>query len=184
MTPDSDLSEVDWREVVPRLLLYAAWVHRRTLAAVPGSPEPEDLVQNAIGKVLEGRRTLPDSRTVATIDALRWAIKSEADNARRKAARRGDVRLSDLSREPAGDARPHDRDGAAELWRLIRARVGDDDELVRVVDLLEQDPDRPAWDIAQETGWTRGTVYRAMRRLRYRLASLEEDLRGVVGGGE
>ena len=182
-TPDTPLRDVDWRDLLPRLLLYATWVHRRTLADVPGAPEPGDLVQSAVGKVLEGRRTLPGPDDVATVDALRWAVRSEADNARRKAERRGDTRLTDLPQEPAGDAEATSHQGAvSEMWRRVRSRIQDDDELLAVVSILERDPGRPTGEIAEEAGWPPATVYRIMRRLRYRLAALEVELRQIANG--
>lgn len=178
-TQEDALRGLDWEALFPRLLVFATWVHRRTLAPVPGAPEPGDLVQGAVAKLLEGRRTLPDPAEVTTVRALEMAIRSEASNARRRAERRGTVRLDSLGVEPVDDegASPGADERRAAMWSLIGTRVGDDPELIALVGVLREEPSAKPRRVEEKTGMSRTAVYRAMRRLRYRLGAVEDELR-------
>ena len=173
---------MDWSELVPRLMLHAKWIHRRMLSDVPGAPEPEDLVQAVIEKVLVGQRSLPDPEEVPTSRALEMVMRSEADNARQRAMRRGEGRLDEASLAVVDPRDSPDRlPQVAAMWRLIRARIKDDPEMLMVSRSLEADPEARPDRIAEQTGMSVSHVHRVMRRLRYRLQAVEIGLRDLLG---
>ena len=72
------LSQINWKEVSSKALLWANKFHGRYLQGIPSAPSPEDLVQGAIESLYSGRRTFKGDLAPSTV--LINIMRSDASN--------------------------------------------------------------------------------------------------------
>lgn len=179
--------EIDWPDVLPRLLLWAQSLHRRYLAGLPGAPTPEDLVQDAAADLLTGRRVWPDGLPAFVV--LHGIVRSLVSNAVSRASVPGAAgfvaRCASIEEAGMADGTPADEsvDRSQVRARALRL-VSDDDVLSRVVALWFDDPSLKPLDVAAMLGLAPADVYHATKRLRRRLEPLGPLLRTLVGEGD
>ena len=178
------LQEADWDDLLPRLRLFAHQFHRRYLSRIPQAPTPDDLVQEAVTKLYTGQRKLPDDVPLLTvlinnIQSDIWNFLTREGYTRKDSkgkARQGGGRHvaleawmedEDQGRQPA--------DGVMRDWHeQIRARVDDDPLVLRIVELLFEDPKLKPRDLAHMLGTTVPDINKAQKRLRRRLKGLRD----------
>lgn len=175
---DPTTLEAQWPTLSPRLLLYAGRLHRQVLERFPHAPDPYDLVHDAVTDLLTGNRVRP-----AEVDLfvfLCGVIRSKASNFLDRQQRLdGSARFGRFVADDAPAARRVETpgpDGSGHLRDQIRALVADDPFLVRLTELLFDDPDLKPGDLATLLGCTATDVYAARKRLDRRVASLRDAL--------
>ena len=176
--------DIDWPDVLPRLLLWAQSLHRRYLAGLPGAPTPEDLVHDAAADLLTGRRAWPEGLPAFVV--LHGVVRSHVSNAVARASVPGAAGFQ-LRSVPIEEGSAAWNEAADELVdrAAVRARalalVEDDADLVRIVTLWFDDPSLKPLDVADILGLTATDVYHATKRLRRRLEPLGPLLREIAG---
>ena len=168
------LKNIDWEDILPRLLLVARRYYNQALRSFPGAPEPRDLVQQAIADLLGGQRTLPPD--VPVFNTLCGIIRSQASNfvARQQPVGAGDHPAGTRHRplDPKTRAAPSAPDMTVEekLFRKkVLALIGDRPLDRRIVDLLLKDPALKPADLAALLDVPIREIYNAKRRLRRKL---------------
>ncbi len=176
--PDPSSLEAQWPTLSPRLLLYAGRLHRQALGRFANAPEAVDLVHEAVTDLLTGHRVRPDG--VDLFVFLCGVIRSKASNFLDRQQRLdGSARFGRYVSDEAPIARRVQTpgpDGSGHLRDQIRALVEDDPQLVRMTELLFDDPDLKPGDLADLMGCTANDVYSAKKRLERRVASLRQAL--------
>jgi hypothetical protein len=181
-SPRARLRATDLDDLLARLLRVARGHERRVLRFYRHAPAPADLVQQAVADVLDGRRTWPPD--VDAFGMLCGVMRSHVSNF---AARQRPVGASGAAPQPREGRRlaaladaatapaPTSADAAvldAEFRDAVRALVADDDELVRLVECLFEDPTYGAAALADRLGTDVTGIYNARKRLRRRLEPL------------
>lgn len=172
MSQAARLTLLDWDDLLPRLLLFAERLHGTwQMHRAPGSPSPEDLVNDAITAAFEGRRTWPSG-----VDAYRFlseAVRSLASNALARS------RLQQLGLDLDSMALPFDDPAQV---RLIEATILDvldgDQDLITFATLLFEDPRLKPLDIAALMDRPIREIRNIKRRFHRRMA----DCLGADGG--
>jgi len=165
------LDGIDWEDVGIRLTAYSTWkaanLRWRTGRAgdLAAGKTPEDVAEDAIWKVFEGRRRwdpqrgplLPYLRRV--VDSLMNELAESADNRRQQ-------RLDEdgLPHRAAADGDP----GAAERVERLRAVLAREDkpDLLAIVDAVVQSCEPTPQAIAGQLGTTVLDVNNRLKRLR------------------
>ena len=158
-------------ELLKRVSLYASRIHQRYLSTIKGAPEPMDLVQDAVTAYLTGDRKIPEH--IPLLQGLCGIITSKASHLRSRAY--------NARRELTNDLEFHSIDDHhdsllqyTELRESLLRELGDDEELIRIIYMLWEDPDRKPRDLADITQQPIEKVYNDLRRLRYRLQGVRE----------
>ncbi len=181
--PRARLRATDLDDLLARLLRVARGHHRRVLRFYRHAPTPADLVQQAVADVLDARRTWPPDvdafgmlcgvmRSHVSNFAARQRPVGAAGSTPRPYEGRRLAALADAAPVPAAtpaDAAVLD----AEFRAAVRALVAGDDELVRLVACLFEDPAYSAADLADRLGTDVKAIYNARKRLRRRLRPLQ-----------
>ena len=190
-SPDEVRSASEWQNgdgMVLRLTLLAAW-HLRGQRL--GDADPCAFVQEAIVKVLEGRRHWPVG--LSLFGCLCGAVRSEISNAakhkRREAAnlrRYAEVKRTMARGDASAEGRPATARSEMEI-RQIKELLSGDGEAWRVAEhLMNQESQCPPRDVAKALGWPVERVYTVLRRLRRKLVCYKDELprgrRGPTGG--
>lgn len=166
--PDAPrLSEAVWEELLPRLLLFATRIHRHFgLSAGSDSPTPADLVQEALTRAFDGRRTQP-----ADVDPYGFVcgiVRSLASDAARRQAPFATPALdpNEETGPPLTATSPSEPVPLALLLDVLRDCLRDAPDLLPLLDLLTRDPLLRPRHIADLMETTPTEVYRLSRRLR------------------
>jgi RNA polymerase sigma factor (sigma-70 family) len=180
--PLERLRNVDIEDLMARLLVVAEGMCWYQLRSYRNAPEPRDLVQQAAADVLDGVRQWPDHVDAYTI--LYGVMRSHVSNfaarqrpvgsSRKKQSGEGTrhVGLEDAPALQNQTSAPDVNVLSEELREHIRRWVEGDDELEQMVEVLFEDPQCSASDLAEEMELTVREVYNARKRLRRRLESL------------
>lgn len=169
------LRNVDWDDLLPRLLLAAERFHQRHLQPYADAPEPRDLAHAAIMDVLNGNRRLPED--VKLFVTLHEIVRSKVSNFVAKKMRRGTVALDEkllaITADAATDGKQH---ASYEHFKdAVRGYVRDDPFLERMIEYLFEDPLLKPADLAAMMGVDVHEVYNAYKRLRRRVALLRRS---------
>ncbi len=168
------LVEAEWPRLAPRLLLYAGKLHRHVLARFPHAPDPADLVHEAVADLLSGHRARPEDVTLFVF--LCGVIRSKASNFLMRQQRLdGTDRLGryvDADSPGAHRIPTPGPEGEGVLRAQVQALIADDPFLVRMTQLLFDDPELKPGDLAEMLGCTATEVYAARKRLERRVAAL------------
>jgi len=180
--PLERLRNVNIEDLMARLLVVAEGMCWYQLRSYHNVPEPRDLVQQAAADVLDGVRQWPDHVDAYTM--LYGVMRSHVSNfaarqrpvgsSRRKQSGEGTrhVRLEDAPALQNHTSAPDMSVLSEEFREHIRRWVAGDDELEQMVELLLEDPECSAADLAYEMELTVREIYNARKRLRRRLESL------------
>ncbi|MEZ4702068.1 MAG: hypothetical protein R2834_17170 [Rhodothermales bacterium] len=184
--PPAALREADWDDLVPRLRLWAHHFHRRYLSQIRAAPSPDDLVQEAIVKLYTGRRRLPDDVPLLTvlinnIQSDIWNFLTREGYTRKDSKGKGrkgwgrhvglEEWMADTGRSslPSETARRH-------LLGLIRKRFGEDELVLRMVELLFSDPLLMPRDLATMLNTSVLEINKAQKRLKRGVQSWKDAL--------
>lgn len=177
----------DWEDIIPRVRLWAVHFHKRYLQHIRAAPSPDDLVQEAIVKLYTGKRTIPDHVPLMTviinnIQSDIWNFLTKEGYTRKDSRGKGrkgwgrHVGLEDWMEEVDKNRIPEKHE-MNELYRTVASRVTDDPMLLRMVDLIFEDPLLKPRDLAKLLGTSIKEVNNAQKRLRRRLKDVHEMLK-------
>jgi DNA-directed RNA polymerase specialized sigma24 family protein len=162
------LNEVNWHDVLPRLLLYTKSIVKAY--RLEDIVSAEELTQNAVYALLSGRRRWPPD--VSLLTALIAIVRSNISH--QVYLKRDYIdteKLEILADETRG---PYYKAEDNEFRKNILALVGNDKDLVRLVEIyLEDSYSRPK-DIAEALGVSLDDVYNLRKRLRRRLSTMRQ----------
>jgi len=182
--PDPRLKSVDWKHVIPRLLLWAQFDWARRLVHFKGAPEPNDLVDEAVEALLQGRRTWPQGKNPLDLkDLLAVLIETMRSIASNYIRSQYTIPVSDnpgetptptlrrisLDHLPPSPVNPSEPSSRELFLREIRTVIGDDPLVLRMIELLDQDPDLKPRHLAEMLGVDVTDLYAARKRLRRKL---------------
>lgn len=184
LDPPEALRNADWDDLVPRLRLWAHHFHRRYLARIRAAPSPDDLVQEAIVKLYTGRRRLPDQVPLLTvlinnIQSDIWNFLTREGYTRKDSKGKGregwgrHVGLEDWMAEVDRTSLPAEAD-LKHLHGRIKERFKDDPLVLRMVDLLFQDPLLMPRDLAQLLNTSVFDINKAQKRLKRGVDGLKD----------
>lgn len=171
------LGGVDWDDLVPRLLQAAYKVSRRLgLYRFHTAPSSEDLVQEALASVLEGRRTLNEA--VSLFHNLYWIMHSQAHAFTKRQRATGGfsgTRHVDFD-ESVGtpSTAPPTPVEDAEFREAVLELVADDPLMTAMVRIWLDNGDVPARDLAEALNVPVEVIYTRTRKCKRRL--LKSDL--------
>lgn len=184
--PPALLREADWDDLVPRLRLWAHHFHRRYLSQIRAAPSPDDLVQEAIVKLYTGRRRLPDGIPLLTVlinniqsDIWNWLTREGFTSKDSKGkGRKGWGRHTALEEWMADHERPSVPSETArkQLMEAIKRRFGEDELVLRMVDLLFADPLLRPRDLASLLKTSVLEINKAQKRLKRGALGLKDAL--------
>jgi DNA-directed RNA polymerase specialized sigma24 family protein len=184
------LEEHPWEDTIPRLVLYAIRKAKRLYwqgimnGHMPGGREAQDVVQDAIEDVLNGRRfwnpvsqpdlfahlrSIVDSKLSHLVESMEHrSVRSESALGARNEDAPG---LTSLAELPASGASPFETLVQAEaedfFWGFYEL-LADEPLLQKVIEWIDAGIDRPA-DIAVHLGVPPREIYNARKRLQRRL---------------
>jgi Homeodomain-like domain-containing protein len=170
------LTDQEWRTIMQRLTLYAAYKLSRLWfrnGVIPGRlAGPEDVASDAIAAILSGKRSWPPHDGVAVLDALLACLKSVVDSIVNHLVESADHRLRDNeAEERPGVHQPDilDKIDCANCVRRLRECCRGDRNLFALIGLVEQGL-KPG-EIAQTLGVPATQVYQWIRTLKRRAMS-------------
>ena len=172
MSDSAPLDGVDWNDLVPRLLHAARKVSGQLgLRRFRNPPSPEDLVQEALAAVLDGRRTLGEN--VSLFHNLYWIMHSQAHAfTKRQHATGGNdgtryVAFDDETGASATDPPVPVED--AEFREAVFELVADDPLMRAMVQLWLENGRVPSAELAAELGVEVEVIYTRTRKFKRRL---------------
>ena len=147
-----------------KALFFAARFYTKNLSHVPSSPDPQELVSQAIEQFLVGERGIPDDSSV--LSALCMVIRSIGSNF----LNHNRIVLEHASREMAR-AKTSKNSFEKEMgfkidYDAFKEYVDNDSVLTSMLDILWRDPDIKPRDLTRILGLPTIKVYYALRRLR------------------
>jgi RNA polymerase sigma factor (sigma-70 family) len=157
------LKEVNWDDILPRLLLYTASLIRSY--RLQEDISAEDIVQSSIADLFSGRRTLPTNLPLST--ALMGIARSKISHVVERSKRMVPLEEDSLI-EPE---RVTSNIEAKELQEKIRYLLRDDKLLARMVELIYEEPDLRSSELADRLGVSIEEVYHLKKRLKRKLRS-------------
>ena len=175
----SALREADWDNLLPRLVAHAEWRLRCVGWPTGEDKEPsamtvQQVVNTAIERCLEGRRTWSDSCPSletflkGVIDNLVWTEKKRAIRSKADPATDSGVETADGN--PSAEDSLIGEQGRAAIYAAFEACVEDDAKLQDLyLAILDGNVKRD--DIATALGWTAEDVSAARIKLKRRLLS-------------
>jgi hypothetical protein len=194
------LEEANWEEIIKRLSAFVVVVINSTEwrgvpgGQVPGGLEPQDIVQQAIQKVLDGVRQWDPDR-ISLLRCLVGVVSSDINNLARSAENRNSKRAYsrdedessitggiDISQIPA-DYSPGDVENSliyseyAKETEEILAEFTDDQLAYDVVQLILSDDVYRPGALAEILGIEVGDIYNVKKRIKNKLARLLSRLK-------
>lgn len=177
----------DWDDLVPRIRLWAHHFHKRYLRHIRAAPTPDDLVQEAIVKLYTGRRKIPDHVPLLTVlinniqsDIWNFLTKEGYTSKDSKGkGRKGwgrHIGLEEWVEKHDEKSIPPDNELKG-LRNTIIEKIEDDEMLIRMMDLIFQDPLLKPRDLARLLEISVKEVNNAQKRLRRRLGGLRDTLK-------
>lgn len=166
------IDDIDWDDLAARLLLAARAVSRKMgLSKLSGAPSSEDLTQEAIAAVLEGKRTL--NPNVSTFHNFYWILHSQA-HAAAKRLRTTDELASNryeayVDGSTGGAATQLSEVESEELHQAVLALVADDEGMTAVVRVWLREGHVAPRDLARELDLPVAEVYGRIRACKRRL---------------
>lgn len=167
------LRTADWKAIGPRLVSYTRWRYVVATGRVPTANAVEEVIDEAVLRVLDGRRQwhrddAPD--LVAFLCGVIHSLVHEFVTKKGRDARRVDGRDPEELMSP--QARPDTRTSYADTrLEFIEEAIGDDGELGELyLGILESSGKRE--DVAQCLGWEVDRVSVLTKKLKRRLLAL------------
>jgi DNA-directed RNA polymerase specialized sigma24 family protein len=158
------LKDVNWDDLLPRLLLYTASLLRSyNLKDISA----EDIVHSSITDLFSGQRILPTNLPLST--ALMGIARSKISHEWQRERHRREVHLSEKQLfELEGE--PLDIEGI-EFREAILQRVRGDADLTRMVEAILEGPYLRSTELAERLGVSIEEVYNLKKRLKRKLRS-------------
>lgn len=157
--------EVNWDDLLPRLLLYtASLVRSYDLKGISA----EDIVYSSITDLMSGRRKWPTNLPLLT--ALMGIARSKISHERELEGRREEVDFNeDLFIE---QERATSNVEEKEFREKILRAVSDDPKLTRLVEAFFEDPRPQSTELAERLGVSIEEVYNLKKRLARKLSGV------------
>ena len=177
----------DWDDIIPRVRLWAIHFHKRYLQHIRAAPSPDDLVQEAIVKLYTGRRKIPDHVPLMTviinnIQSDIWNFLTKEGYTKKDSQGKGrkgwgrHIGLEEWMDNFDQSVVPK-ASQLKEIRELMVSKVNDDPMLLKMVNLLFEDPLLKPRDLARLLGISVKEVNNAQKRLRRRLNSMRATLK-------
>lgn len=196
MTPD-DLDRLMTSDDWDRLRLNLRRRFGGQLQRIPGAPDPDDLLHEAVVKLLDGRRRCPtDTKSLfigSLFNIVRGTVSHIAEKSKReklKQTSQGDFepeypsmpsgRSMDPSDDPAKTPEDEiiDKMDASGLREKILSYFSDDPQLLKIVEYRLDHPEAKPRDIAKALSLDiNKDIYNAYRRMKARAKKYKKELR-------
>lgn len=172
--PVAAVRAADWESILPNLLAYAAWLLRplgSTKSTEGLGAAAEDLVHDAVMRVLRGSRRYHGSGPPNLEYLLRGAMKSIASDRKKQAGKRSQVAEFDDEEVAASHVvdeceRIEEAHGFEdERLKHIEEVIAQDDEFMELYLAIDKDHLKRS-EIAAATGWSPDKVSVVMKRLK------------------
>ena len=144
--------------------LYAISYHKKFLAGCPSIVDPQDLLMEAIAALGSGKRVMPDDLEVMVI--VKNVIRSIASNYAKR--RNTEVEYAAMKRLYTRFSINRD-EHKAEIridYESLKASLSEEPLLVKLLELLWEDPEIKPRDIAQVLKIPVKDIHPALKRLR------------------